>query len=79
MLYEQVPLNLKVRGLTWTVFRYTMGPVFSLVLDTDIKEDLALVYPELYKVQSLVETLDDPFSDFSNSPAGTYQGSITFL
>lgn len=27
-----------------------MGPVFSLVLDTDIKEDLALVYPELYKV-----------------------------
>jgi hypothetical protein len=25
-----------------------MGPVFSLVLDTDINEDLALLYPELY-------------------------------
>lgn len=30
---------------------YTMGPVFSLVLDTDINENLALVYPELYAVR----------------------------
>ncbi|KIY64966.1 phospholipid-translocating P-type ATPase [Cylindrobasidium torrendii FP15055 ss-10] len=28
---------------------YTMAPVFSLVLDTDVNEDLALQYPELYK------------------------------
>ncbi|KAH7096890.1 aminophospholipid-transporting P-type ATPase [Auriculariales sp. MPI-PUGE-AT-0066] len=28
---------------------YTMAPVFSLVLDTDVTEDLALLYPELYK------------------------------
>ncbi|KAF8438445.1 hypothetical protein L210DRAFT_2265922 [Boletus edulis BED1] len=28
---------------------YTMAPVFSLVLDTDVNEDLALIYPELYK------------------------------
>jgi phospholipid-translocating ATPase len=28
---------------------YTMAPVFSLVLDTDVNEDLALLYPELYK------------------------------
>ncbi|PPR03047.1 hypothetical protein CVT24_012435 [Panaeolus cyanescens] len=28
---------------------YTMAPVFSLVLDRDVSEDLALVYPELYK------------------------------
>lgn len=28
---------------------YTMAPVFSLVLDQDVSEDLALVYPELYK------------------------------
>lgn len=30
--------------------RYTMGPVFSLVLDTDLNEDLSLLYPELYAV-----------------------------
>ncbi|KAF8335952.1 uncharacterized protein EI90DRAFT_2912529 [Cantharellus anzutake] len=28
---------------------YTMAPVFSLVLDRDVTEDLALIYPELYK------------------------------
>ncbi|KAH7927189.1 phospholipid-translocating P-type ATPase [Leucogyrophana mollusca] len=28
---------------------YTMAPVFSLVLDRDVSEDLALIYPELYK------------------------------
>ena len=28
---------------------YTMAPVFSLVLDQDVNEDLALLYPELYK------------------------------
>ncbi|ORX48008.1 aminophospholipid-transporting P-type ATPase [Hesseltinella vesiculosa] len=28
---------------------YTMAPVFSLVLDQDVSEDIALIYPELYK------------------------------
>lgn len=28
---------------------YTMAPVFSLVLDRDVSEDTALMYPELYK------------------------------
>ncbi|TIA93573.1 hypothetical protein E3P99_00049 [Wallemia hederae] len=28
---------------------YTMAPVFSLVLDRDVNEELALLYPELYK------------------------------
>jgi len=28
---------------------YTMAPVFSLVLDRDVNEDVALLYPELYK------------------------------
>jgi len=28
---------------------YTMAPVFSLVLDRDVNEDMALLYPELYK------------------------------
>lgn len=26
-----------------------MAPVFSLVLDRDVSEDLAMLYPELYK------------------------------
>lgn len=28
---------------------YTMAPVFSLVLDIDVKDQMALTYPELYK------------------------------
>jgi phospholipid-translocating ATPase len=28
---------------------YTMAPVFSLVLDRDVSEETALVYPELYR------------------------------
>lgn len=28
---------------------YTMFPVFSLVLDKDVRDDIALLYPELYK------------------------------
>lgn len=28
---------------------YTMFPVFSLVLDQDVKPEVALLYPELYK------------------------------
>ncbi len=28
---------------------YTMAPVFSLVMDRDLHEDAALLYPELYK------------------------------
>ena len=28
---------------------YTMAPVFSLVLDQDVSEEIALLYPELYK------------------------------
>lgn len=33
-----------------------MAPVFSLVLDTDVNEDLALLYPELYKELTKVRT-----------------------
>jgi len=28
---------------------YTMAPVFSLVLDRDVSDEVALMYPELYK------------------------------
>lgn len=44
---------------------YTMAPVFSLVLDRDVNEDLALLYPELYK--ELTKVRDDPFVDMSAS------------
>ena len=36
---------------------YTMIPVFSLVLDRDVDENLALLYPELYKELTLGKTL----------------------
>ena len=36
---------------------YTMVPVFSLVLDRDVDENLALLYPELYKELTLGKTL----------------------
>ena len=50
---------------------YTMLPVFSLVLDRDVNEDVALLYPELYKELTKVCSLsvdseggtDDEFRD----------------
>ncbi|KAG8882971.1 putative aminophospholipid-translocase [Tulasnella sp. 331] len=39
---------------------YTMAPVFSLVLDRDVNEDVALLYPELYK--ELTKSLTRIFS-----------------
>ena len=36
---------------------YTMLPVFSLVLDRDVNEDVALLYPELYKELTKVSRL----------------------
>lgn len=43
---------------------YTMAPVFSLVLDRDVSEDLALIYPELYKELTKVNHI------YSFSPIG---------
>ena len=42
---------------------YTMAPVFSLVLDRDVNEDLALLYPELYK--ELVKVSASSFASFA--------------
>ena len=36
---------------------YIMAPVFSLVLDKDVNEDLALQFPELYKDLTKVTTI----------------------
>ena len=43
---------------------YTMAPVFSLVLDRDLNEDLALSYPELYKDLTKVRQRADIHRDF---------------
>ncbi|EJT48956.1 phospholipid-transporting ATPase [Trichosporon asahii var. asahii CBS 2479] len=42
---------------------YTMAPVFSLVLDRDVTEDLALLYPELYKELTKVRRPHSAYSD----------------
>lgn len=34
---------------------YTNAPVFSLVLDQDVSEEIAMMYPELYKDLTKVE------------------------
>jgi len=38
---------------------YTMAPVFSLVLDKDVSEDIAMMYPELYKELTKVSRLEE--------------------
>jgi phospholipid-translocating ATPase len=60
---------------------YTMAPVFSLVLDRDLNEDLALSYPELYKELTKVRCARLPLiavtvcvcmlCSHANIPAGT--------
>jgi len=52
---------------------YTMAPVFSLVLDRDVNEDLALLYPELYK--DLTKVGDSIFGPFGWSDVDS-QGRV---
>jgi phospholipid-translocating ATPase len=58
---------------------YTMFPVFSLVLDTDITEEMAILYPELYK--ELLKGREVTFKTFFKwLMISTYQGvSIMML
>lgn len=48
---------------------YTMAPVFSLVLDRDVNEDLALLYPELYKELTKVVYLLSRLQSLLSSPS----------
>lgn len=48
---------------------YTMLPVFSLVLDRDVNEDVALLYPELYKELTKVRSV--PCGGTADDRAGT--------
>ena len=52
---------------------YTMAPVFSLVLDRDVNEDLALLYPELYKELTKVMSIIITF--FCRTDNGILPGS----
>jgi len=54
---------------------YTMAPVFSLVLDRDVSEDLALLYPELYKELTKVSVV----VLFEANRQLTLLGSISFV
>nr|XP_019014199.1 phospholipid-translocating ATPase [Kwoniella pini CBS 10737]OCF52980.1 phospholipid-translocating ATPase [Kwoniella pini CBS 10737] len=57
---------------------YTMAPVFSLVLDKDVNEDLALLYPELYKDLTKGRSLSYK-TFFTWLMISVYQGGIIML
>ncbi|OCF33097.1 phospholipid-translocating ATPase [Kwoniella heveanensis BCC8398] len=57
---------------------YTMAPVFSLVLDRDVNEDLALLYPELYKELTKGRSLSYK-TFFTWLTISVYQGGIIML
>lgn len=54
---------------------YTMAPVFSLVLDKDVNEDVALLYPELYKELTKGRSLSYK-TFFTWTLISVYQGSV---
>ncbi|GAA6011603.1 hypothetical protein JCM10207_002676 [Rhodosporidiobolus poonsookiae] len=57
---------------------YTMLPVFSLVLDRDVNEDVALLYPELYKELTKGRSLSMK-TFFSWLMISIYQGGAIML
>lgn len=57
---------------------YTMAPVFSLVLDKDVNENLAYLYPELYKELTEGKSLSW-ISFFIWCLVSIYQGSVIQL
>lgn len=57
---------------------YTMAPVFSLVLDTDVNENLAYLYPELYKELTRGKSLSY-LSFLMWFAISTYQGIVIQL
>ncbi|KZT54722.1 phospholipid-translocating P-type ATPase [Calocera cornea HHB12733] len=57
---------------------YTMAPVFSLVLDRDVNEDVALLYPELYRELTKGRSLSYK-TFFSWLMISIYQGSAIMI
>jgi len=58
---------------------YTMAPVFSLVLDRDLNEDLALSYPELYKELTKVRARNFQFWHMLYAHVGNAQRATVFI
>lgn len=58
---------------------YTMLPVFSLVLDRDVNEDVALLYPELYKELTKVHITSCSRSREILTSFCTFTGSIVII
>ncbi len=57
---------------------YTMWPVFSLVLDRDVTEEVALLYPELYK--DLTKGRELGYKEFFKwLSISVYQGGVIML
>ncbi|CAD6573573.1 MAG: Putative aminophospholipid-translocase [Tremellales sp. Tagirdzhanova-0007] len=57
---------------------YTMAPVFSLVWDRDVNEDMAMLYPELYKELTKGRSLSYK-TFFTWLTISVYQGGIIML
>eukprot|EP00158_Paraphelidium_tribonemae_P008292 Partr_v1_DN28543_c0_g2_i7_m72678 putative ATPase class II type len=57
---------------------YTMAPVFSLVLDIDVSDDTALLYPELYKDLVKGRSLNLR-TFFTMVLTSVYQGSVIMM
>ncbi|KAI8447164.1 phospholipid-translocating ATPase [Phakopsora pachyrhizi] len=57
---------------------YTMAPVFSLVLDKDVNEDVALLYPELYKELTKGRSLSYK-SFFTYFMSAVFQGGVIMI
>ncbi|WAQ89635.1 hypothetical protein PtA15_11A325 [Puccinia triticina] len=57
---------------------YTMAPVFSLVLDQDVNEDVALLYPELYKELTKGRSLSYK-SFFTYFMSAVFQGGVIMI
>lgn len=55
---------------------YTMFPVFSLVLDQDVKPEMAMLYPELYKDLTKVRHLSLPVSQLPQAPSWAFPGRV---
>lgn len=58
---------------------YTMAPVFSLTLDRDVSEDLALIYPELYKELTKVFIGSSPIESYHNLIPVSFAGPCTVV
>jgi phospholipid-translocating ATPase len=75
--FSPIPLYQGVLAMGYCTI-FTTFPVFSLVLDQDIKENIALLYPELYRELKKGRALSCR-TFFSWTLVSTYQGGVIML